>query len=285
MRLKLSQIKIDGDTQSREKIDQETVNEYTQLVMDKVEFPPVEVFFDGIDYYLVDGYHRYFAHKAAVVPDIEVKVTNGTHSEAQKYSFGVNDKHGLKRNNADKRKAVLRAFRHEECSSWSDREIANICNVSKFLVAKIRKDLGEEKTERKFVNKHGTETVMNTSNISKSNTKEPKKSKKEPEPEVEPEIDTEYDKVHELELVNKDLAEEIEALNDKLAVASIGSDSEEKDLAQQTIAELRERVRVLEQENDALKSSLATKMNQNADMVKQLNYYRKRVEKLEKAAA
>ena len=246
--------------------------------MDGAIFPPVEAFFDGINYYLVDGYHRYFAHKAAVARDIEVKVTNGTQREAQQYSMGVNDKHGLKRNNADKRKAILKALNDPEWSTWSDREISRLCRVSHVLVSKLRKDFGDTNTAKKYVNKQGKETVMETSNIGKTTT-----AKKAPDPE--PEVETEYDKVHELELVNKDLAEEIEALNDKLAVASIGGESEEKDLAQQTIAELRERVRVLEQENDALKSQLATKMNQNADMVKQLNYYRKRVDKLEKASA
>jgi hypothetical protein len=121
---------------------------------------------------------------------------------------------------------------------------------------------------------------MDTTNIRKS--KKPKA--KEPEPEEE-EVEKEYDKFHELELVNKDLADEIEQLNDKLAVASMDGETEDKNLAQETITELRAKIQLLEQENDVLKSQLATKMQQNADMVKQLNYYRKRVEKLEKAAA
>jgi len=135
-----------------------------------------------------------------------------------------------------------------------------------------------QKAEKKYI-KNGEVKVMDTTNIGKS-----KKSKaKEPEPEAE--VDTEYDKFHELELTNKDLAEEIELLNDKLAIASSGGSIEDVKSTEQIIAELRSTVKTLEAENDALKSQLATKMNQNAEMMKQLTYYKKRIEKIEKAAA
>ena len=121
--------------------------------------------------------------------------------------------------------------------------------------------------------------LFRSTNIGKS--KKPKA--KEPEPEAE--VDTEYDKFHELELTNKDLVDEIELLNDKLAIASSGGSIEEVKSTEQIIAELRSTVKTLEAENDALKSQLATKMNQNAEMMKQLAYYRKRIDKIEKAAA
>ena len=280
MKLKLSQLRIDCDTQSRVKIDQQTVGEYTQALMDGAVFPPVDVFFDGIQYYLVDGFHRYFSHKNAATSEIDVKIHNGTLRDAQLFSKGVNSEHGLKRSNEDKRKAVMSMFNDEEYCKLSDRLIAKACKVSNHLVSKMRSELGHENTQKIYINKSGNEKIMDTTNIRQS--KPPKA--KEPEPEEE-EVEKEYDKFHELELVNKDLADEIEQLNDKLAVASMGGETEDKNLAQETITELRAKIHSLEQENDVLKSQLATKMQQNADMVKQLNYYRKRVEKLEKAAA
>ena len=278
MKLKLSQLRIDGGTQSRVKIDQKTVGEYAQLLMDGAVFPPVEAFFDGIDYYLVDGFHRYFSHKAAVTSEISVIVHNGTQREAQLFSKGVNSDHGLKRSVEDKVKAVISMFDDEEWSGYSDRKIAEICKVANSFVSKLRKESGDENKERKYI-KNGEVKTMDTTNIGKS---KPAKAK---EPEPEEEVEKEYDKFHELELVNKDLADEIEQLNDKLAVAAMGGDEEDKNLAQETITELRAKIHSLEQENDVLKSQLATKMQQNADMVKQLNYYRKRVDKLEEKAA
>lgn len=277
MRLKLSQIKIDAGTQPRTAIDQQAVSEYTQALMDGAIFPPVDVFFDGINYYLADGYHRYFAHKQAVSPDIAVEVHNGTQREAILFSVGANSKHGIRRSREDKTKAVLTLLNDAEWSGWSDREIARKCAVSPSLVAKLRSEMGNEKVKQKtYKTKHGTEAVMDTSNIGKS---------KPPKAEEDEEIDTEYDKVHELELTNKDLADEIESLNDKLAVASIVGGTEEKNVAEDLIADLRKQIKTLEAENDALKSQLATKMTQNADMMKQLAYYKKRIEKIEKASA
>lgn len=278
MKLKLSQLKLDGGTQSRVKIDQPTVNEYTQSLMNGDVFPPLEVFFDGINYYLVDGFHRYFAHKAAVIQEVSVVVHNGTQREAQLFSKGVNYGHGLKLSKEDKRKSVLSMFDDEEWNQYSDRKIADICHVANSYVSKLRNELGHENKEKKYI-KNGEVKIMDTTNIGKS-----KKSKaKEPEPETE--VDTEYDKFHELELTNKDLADEIELLNDKLAIASSGGSIEDVKSTEQIIAELRSTVKTLEAENDALKSQLATKMNQNAEMMKQLAYYRKRIDKIEKAAA
>ena len=101
----------------------------------------------------------------------------------------------------------------------------------------------------------------------------------------EEEVETEFDEVHELQETNKVLTEEIDALNDKLAVASLHGSAEDKSRAEETIRELRDRIKNLEVENDGLKSSLQTYMAKNAEMIKQLNYYKKRIEKMEKATA
>lgn len=279
MRLKLSQIRIDGGTQGRDAINQTIVSEYNHALMNGAVFPPVDVFFDGISYYLVDGFHRYFAHKSAVAPDIEANIHTGTLRDAQLFSFGVNDDHGMRRNPADRRKVVVIMLRDEEWGKWSDREIAKRCKVSHPFVAKIREELfptEEKPAEKKFTNKQGNVSVMKTGNIGKK--------KEEPAPEIDTEFGEE-DKVHELELNLKDLADENAKLNDRLAVKAMEGTAEEKQLAGQTIEELRQRVHVLEAENDALKASLSTQMSKNAEMVKQLMYYKKRVERLEKAAA
>jgi hypothetical protein len=40
----------------REKLDQATVDEYAEAMEHKAQFPPVTVFYDGIDYWCVDGF-------------------------------------------------------------------------------------------------------------------------------------------------------------------------------------------------------------------------------------
>lgn len=54
--------------------------------------------------------------------------------------LGENDKHGLRRTNADKRNAVRVMLEDEELQKLSDREIAEDCEVSHVLVWKMRKE-------------------------------------------------------------------------------------------------------------------------------------------------
>ena len=53
---------LDEKLQSRIEIDEAAVSDYSENIKAGDEFPPVLVYFDGINYYLTDGYHRYHAH-------------------------------------------------------------------------------------------------------------------------------------------------------------------------------------------------------------------------------
>ena len=99
--MKLNQLTIDGGTQSRTKIIQEAVDEYAEALKDGARFPPVLAYYDGIKYYLTDGYHRYFAHQKAGLRDIEVQIVNGTLRDAILRSFSVNAENGRHRTNDD----------------------------------------------------------------------------------------------------------------------------------------------------------------------------------------
>lgn len=76
-----------------------------------------------------------------------------------------------------------------------------------------------------------------------------------------------------------DLAAENESLRDRLAVEKMDASEEGKAEAATTISELRERVRTLEAENDALKASRDTYMQKVSEMQKQIAYWRKQAEK------
>lgn len=262
MKLKLSQIVIDKGTQTREAIDQKTVTEYAEVIMNKEPLPPLVVFHDGINYYLADGFHRYFAYKQTVTPEVEVEVINGTLRNAQEYALGTNDKHGLKRSNGDKRNAVMIALNDIEWGMLTNREIGKLCRVSHTFVNAIKEKLEADKPKKK-------------------EKQEPDFSKKN-RPD-EPEIDTEFgeeDKVQELLVHQKELEEENTKLLDALAVKTMDATPEQKKQAEETISSLRQRVEELERELESIKISRDSYMKQNSEMQKQINYYKRELKKV-----
>lgn len=88
-----------------------------------------------------------------------------------------------------------------------------------------------------------------------------------------------HDELAEARHAITDLAAENESLRDRLAVEQMDASEEGKAEAAATISELRERVRTLEAENDALKASRDTYMQKVSEMQKQIAYWRKQAEK------
>lgn len=197
----INKIKLNKQTQSRVTIDKDVVAEYAEAMIEGAIFPPVEVFYDGIDYYLVDGYHRYFASKKSGVNDIEVKVHNGSLRDAVLYAVGVNNNHGLRRTAEDRRKAVMTLLDDLEWAEWSDRVIAKHSNMSSMTVGRIRKSLQLEQTEKKYITKHGTEATINTGKIAESNRDR-----------IVEEPDSQEDHIQELANTNVELAAELTPL-------------------------------------------------------------------------
>lgn len=134
-------IRTDGGTQARENINYPIVDEYADAMEAGIEFPPLVVFFDGSDYWLADGFHRLYAYRQQGTQPIACEVRSGSQDDAVLYAVGTNSEHGLRRTNADKRKAVMMVL--GRWSKWSDRKIAEACGVSNHLVADARKQLGE----------------------------------------------------------------------------------------------------------------------------------------------
>ena len=62
--LSLTSLKINGGTQPRQAISDETVLEYAEALRDGAVFPPVVVVRDGANLWLVDGFHRFHAHRS-----------------------------------------------------------------------------------------------------------------------------------------------------------------------------------------------------------------------------
>ena len=134
-------IRLNGDTQPREQIDEATVADYADAIRDGANFPAVVVFNDGSARWLADGFHRFHATRAAGLPTILVEEHAGTRRDAVLYGFGANVRHGLRESRADKRRKIEVMLRDTEWVLWSDREIARKCGVSDKTVGAVRAEL------------------------------------------------------------------------------------------------------------------------------------------------
>jgi len=256
-------IRIDGGTQCRAEINQPKVSEYAELVESGVSFPAVRVFFDGVSYWLADGFHRYHAHKQAGQGNISADVEKGTAREALLFAISANAEHGLPRTNADKRKAVQMMLDDFEWQDWSNAEIARHCKVSVTYVANMRGNTAPE--ERKY--KTATGKVMTK--------KAPPKPKKEEEPEIED------DGVDEKQAAIDELIAENEKLTERVALAAMSGTAAEKNLAKETIESLREELRITKIELVAVKQSRDTFQSENAQMKSQIKMLQKKIDKLQ----
>ncbi len=137
--LPVSKCRLDGGTQSRVRIDEPTINRYKDDLANGDTFDPIQVYFDGTDYWVWDGFHRVRAHAALGLAEISAVVKQGTRRDAVLASTGANPKHGLQRTTEDKRRAVMVLLEDEEWSQWSDRKIAETTRTAHPFVAGLRK--------------------------------------------------------------------------------------------------------------------------------------------------
>lgn len=140
-----------------------TVEEYAEAMKAGAVFPPVVVFVDpkGL-HHLADGFHRCAAAERAGLPEIAADVREGSRKDALLYAAGANASHGLRRTNADKRRAVLLVLGN--FPKWSDRKIGEACGVDHKTVAAVRAS-----TVAKF---EGGEVPQGEAGASLTNTEE-----------------------------------------------------------------------------------------------------------------
>jgi hypothetical protein len=130
-------------------------------------FPPVQVYFDGQDHWLSDGFHRVHATRGAERPTIQAEVWEGTRDDALWMSLGANKDHGLRRTNEDKARAVKAALAARP--KLSDRAIADHVGVDHETVRKYRAaavSTGEIRQSAERTGKDGR--TINTANIGKT---------------------------------------------------------------------------------------------------------------------
>ncbi len=280
--IELSKIRIDGGTQTREKLNQATVKEYIEAINAGATFPPVTLFFDGSAYWLADGFHRYFAAKKAGKKQIHEDITPGTQRDAVLHSLGANTAHGLPRSNKDKKRAVETLLNDPEWSKWSSRAIAEKCVVSHSYVSTLRDKMksGNVSTPASQAqNNPGTGvnvyTQANPEQSKPGAEDQPGKDATEDKPAAqEPPKEPEYTA---LDQANDTIA----GLQDALALAAAGElSAEEKKEATSLVDQLRAEIKTLTASLKAVKSSRDTLQRENESLKIQIRMQRKEIDKL-----
>ncbi|WP_375553374.1 ParB N-terminal domain-containing protein [Roseovarius mucosus] len=143
--IEIAKIRTDGGTQSRAAINLETVAEYAEAMRQpETVFPPVILYYDGREYWLADGFHRVEAWREVGRIEVPAEIRQGDRRQAILHSCAANAAHGLRRTNADKRRAVWTLVADAEWGAWSDRQIAKQCGVSHTFVANLRREISGE---------------------------------------------------------------------------------------------------------------------------------------------
>ncbi len=167
MQIPIHHIRTDGGTQPRLHLDLATVAEYVEAMSDGATFPPVTVFYDGANYWLADGFHRTSAAQQLGIAEITADVRQGTLQDAQWHSYSVNQAHGLRRTNEDKRRAVEAALSHPFHAKYSNREIARHIGVTPEYISRMATSIDRsiDRSDTRIVTRNGTTYEMNTANI------------------------------------------------------------------------------------------------------------------------
>jgi len=144
--LSIDLLRLDGDTQARVKISEDTVEDYAELIAasnGEWPFGPLDVFHDGSDYFLADGFHRTLAALRLMRASIPCHVRRGTAMDAKIFGMTANDKHGLRMSPADKRACV--EWLLDNGGKRTQVEIAKTAGVSVITVKRV---VAERKPEK-----------------------------------------------------------------------------------------------------------------------------------------
>lgn len=151
-----------AEAKAKEKDPKATVD-LDLFMTEENPMPAVEVYRDAEGHlFLTDGFHRYNAHKEAGLKTIMANIVDVIPNESGEgerpvtlrdailRSTAVNQGHGVRRTQNDKRRAVEILLADKEWKGRANNWIAEQAGVSEFLVRKMRPatDAGTDKTAR-----------------------------------------------------------------------------------------------------------------------------------------
>ena len=210
------------------------------------------------DYHLGAFLREYFAHGAEFPSDLPLIDLTQDLPKAEVKAFSIDDSTTTE---------IDDAFSVQPLTDGTHRvgiHIAAQCGVSNTFVASLRKG-GDTRDKVKYVTPTGK--VMEKAKIKKKE-KEPVLKEAPPPP---PEDQTK-------EAIDMLVAEN-EQLKDRLAVGAMEGSPEERAMAEQTITELREEVRILKIELTAVKSSRDTFQAENQQLKAQIKMLNSKLKK------
>lgn len=133
---------FDPELQVRVRIDDDRIAQYAECMAteeDMKAFPPVEIFYDGVKYWLADGHHRRAAAEKAGHSKIWAVVKSGTHDDALWAAITGNGKQGFGMTREDKKRAIEIAIK--KWPEKSMRIIAEAVGTSPQTVMRIKDQL------------------------------------------------------------------------------------------------------------------------------------------------
>lgn len=139
-KVRIDLIVLDAGTQQRP-IDDSLVQDYTALMKDKVEFPPVEIIRDGDKYYLWDGFHRHRCSLNLGATFIWAYVQKGDLRDAIWASFGANKKHGARWARGTAKQIIVKILTDSKWGKKSLQTIADQVGVCRDYVQQIQGQL------------------------------------------------------------------------------------------------------------------------------------------------
>lgn len=272
--MNIAALVMDEQLQSREEINEQTVSDYAEALEGGAEFPAVLVYFDGIHYYLADGYHRAHAHKRINKVSILCDVVNGTKRDGILRSTGVNKDHGMRPTHADKRKSVMTLLDDFEWEGMSNTQIAKHCGVSVSFVANLRNSTGKQNAETVKYKAPSGEVM--------EKKKAPGRPAKEKEPELKAPVEApkEEESFDARDALIEQLTKENDDLTMDLALAHIGGTEQEQAEAREIVNGLREEIRILKIELVTVKQSRDTFQSENSQLKAQCASYQRQLKKL-----
>ncbi len=177
----LDELVLDPALNLRDKLDEDTVTRYMDAWN---RMPPVTIWDVDGRLLLADGFHRHAAAVTLGKKSIQAEVLTGTFADAMDYVAGANLFHGLPLTRAERRRAIEIKLRlhHER----SDRHLAEEMSVGRELVAKIRRQLVENKQIPAGTTRLGADGKTYPSLPKDPNEHLPKGRVNQPDPAAEP---------------------------------------------------------------------------------------------------
>ena len=136
--LPISSLRLDGGTQARLGVDQDAVDTYAEVLEKEAgewPFGEVDVFHDGSEYFVADGFHRTLAASRVKRGSVPCRIHQGTAKDAKIFGMTANDTHGLRMSREDKRSCV--EWLIENYSKMTAPAIAETAGVSERTVRSI----------------------------------------------------------------------------------------------------------------------------------------------------